>query len=271
VSAPARSRGAVRFDFAGRRVLVTGASRGIGRQIAMGFARAGASVVICARNAEALAETGAMIEAAGARALAVAADVSKPADVAGMFRKAREAFGEVDVLVNNTGIAGPTRPVDEITDEEWHEQLSVNLTGVFLAVREAVPAMKRAGSGAIVNVGSITGKRPLVNRLGYAASKMGVLGLTRTLAAELGPFGITVNQVSPGAVAGTRLKEVLEAQSAKEGLPMESLYGRHTVASPLGRLVEEGDVAGMVMLLASDLSRNMTGQDINVSAGAVMY
>lgn len=263
--------GSLKFDFSDRTVLISGASRGMGRRAALSFAAAGANVVACARTAEALAtlET----EAAGlsGHIIGIAADVSDPADVARLFQSARENFSSPDILLNNTGIAGPTKPVEAITLEEWDQQLSVNLTGAFLMVREAVPAMKMRREGVILNVGSVSGKRPLINRLGYTASKLGMLGMTRTLAAELGPFGIRVNQVSPGAVDGARLSEVLDAAAGVQGADVDALYALHRSFSPLGRIVEESDVVGVLMFLASDLARNLTGQDINVSAGAVMY
>jgi NAD(P)-dependent dehydrogenase (short-subunit alcohol dehydrogenase family) len=251
----------------GRVAIITGASRGIGREMVRLFARAGAAVVFCARTAESLSALEEELRADGLKGTGIRADVGQSSDVAELVARTNNLYGRIDILVNNTGVSGPTKSVDELTLEEWQEVLAVNLTGAFLTVREVVPEMRRLGSGSIVNIGSIAGKAPLPLRLGYAVSKMGLLGMTRTLAGELGAYGIRVNHISPGAVRGERLEEVARAGS----LSAEELFDRHRASSPLGELVEASSVASMALYLCTDLARHLTGQDINVTAGAVMY
>ena len=253
----------------GKVVVVTGASRGIGWRLVERFLSEGASVVACARTAERLE---ALKRASGDAPLEiVAADAARPDDVAAVVARAINAFGRIDILVNNAGAAGPTTPVESLSLEDWTETLNSNLTSAFLFVREAVPAMKAQGGGAVVNIGSMTGKKPLVFRAPYAAAKMGLIGLTRTLAEELGPHGIRVNTVCPGTVEGERLDEVLVEQADKRGMTLAAITDYARGMSPLKTFVSADDVAELVLFLASDRSRHMTGQDINISAGQITW
>ena len=188
----------------GRTALVTGASQGLGRVTATSFARAGARVVLTARSRERLEETAAEIEAAGGSALVAPVDLREPDDVEALARRVEAEVGALDATVANSGIAGPTAELWNITPAEWEETLSVNLTGTFLLCRALVPAMIERGRGSVVVIGSTTGKRPMYGRSPYAATKLGLVGLVRTLAVELGPLGVRVNLISPGAVAGPR-------------------------------------------------------------------
>ena len=253
----------------GKVVVVTGASRGIGWRLVERFLSEGASVVACARTAERLE---ALKRASGDAPLEiVAADAVRPDDVAAVVARAIDAVGRIDILVNNAGAAGPTTPVETLSLEDWAETLNSNLTSAFLFVREAVPAMKAQGGGAVVNIGSMTGKKPLVFRAPYAAAKMGLIGLTRTLAEELGPHGIRVNTVCPGTVEGERLDEVLIEQADKRGRTLAAITDYARGMSPLKTFVSADDVAELVLFLASDRSRHMTGQDINISAGQITW
>ena len=253
----------------GKVVVVTGASRGIGWRLVERFLSEGASVVACARTAERLE---ALKRASGDAPLEiVAADAVRPDDVAAVVARAIDAVGRIDVVVNNAGAAGPTTPVETLSLEDWAETLNSNLTSAFLFVREAVPAMKAQGGGAVVNIGSMTGKKPLVFRAPYAAAKMGLIGLTRTLAEELGPHGIRVNTVCPGTVEGERLDEVLIEQADKRGMTLAAITDYARGMSPLKTFVSADDVAELVLFLASDRSRHMTGQDINISAGQITW
>ena len=253
----------------GKVVVVTGASRGIGWRLVERFLSEGASVVACARTAERLE---ALKRASGDASLEiVAADAARPDDVAAVVARAINAFGRIDILVNNAGAAGPTTPVESLSLEDWTETLNSNLTSAFLFVREAVPAMKAQGGGAVVNIGSMTGKKPLGVRAPYAAAKMGLIGLTRTLAEELGPHGIRVNTVCPGTVEGERLDEVLIEQADKRGMTLAAITDYARGMSPLKTFVSADDVAELVLFLASDRSRHMTGQDINISAGQITW
>jgi NAD(P)-dependent dehydrogenase (short-subunit alcohol dehydrogenase family) len=254
-------------ELEGRTAVVTGASQGVGRVIAARFAREGARVVLAARSRERLEETAAEIEAAGGSALVVPVDLTVAADV---DRLAAEA-GPVDTIVANSGIAGPTAELWNIDRAEWEETIAVNLTGTFLLCRALLPAMVERGSGSVVAIGSSTGKRPLWGRTPYAASKLGLVGLVRTLAAELGPHGVRANLISPGGVEGPRIDAVIHEQARARGTSYEAVYSEHVKTVPLRRLVTADEIASAAVFLASDASASITGEDLNVSGGSVMH
>jgi NAD(P)-dependent dehydrogenase (short-subunit alcohol dehydrogenase family) len=256
---------------AGDVVVVSGAGRGIGRVIALHFARAGARLVLAARSAAELDETRALVTDLGAEALVVQTDVTDQAQTERMAQAALTEFGALDVLVCNSGIAGPTAPLWETDLEQWRQTFAVNVEGVFLCCRAALPAMLERGTGKVIVIGSMTGKRALHGRTPYAASKTALIGLVRTLAWEVGESGIRVNLISPGAVNGPRIEGVVAAQAQALGITEAEARARFTSASPLGRLIEADDVAETVRFLASPAAAGITGEDVNVSAGAVMY
>jgi NAD(P)-dependent dehydrogenase (short-subunit alcohol dehydrogenase family) len=250
--------------------VVTGGNRGIGRAIAAALAADGFAVAVTARDTVALADTVAAIEADGGSALALPCDVRDEESVAAMARDAA-GLGRVHTVVANAGIAGPTAPLHEIQLAEWRACLATDLDGVFLTFRAFIPAMIESGAGSLVAISSMTGKRPLHGRTPYAAAKMGVIGLVRTLAVELGPHGIRVNAVCPGAVAGPRIDDVIRRQAAARGITAAEALLAFTGASPLARLVRANEVAAACAYLASDAAAAITGEDLNVSAGVVMY
>lgn len=252
--------------------IVTGGGQGIGERIALRLARDGAALIIAdinvdgARNtAEAIARTG------GRKATVIAADISDEVQVAALVRQAVAAQGRIDILVNNSGVMGPVKNIEDITLEEWNATLAVNLTGMFLCCKHVVPVMKRQGGGNIVNIASVTGKRPLSQRAAYGASKMGVIGLTRTLAMEVGAWKIRVNAVCPGSVTGPRQDRVHEGIMKFSGKSREQVRAERAELAALKTFVDPGHVAAVVAFLCSDDAAMMTGQDLNVSAGAVMY
>jgi NAD(P)-dependent dehydrogenase (short-subunit alcohol dehydrogenase family) len=253
-----------------RVAVVTGANRGIGRAIAVALGAAGFAVAVTARDPATLKETVDDVEAGGATTLALACDVRDEASVAAVADAARE-LGPVHTVVANAGIAGPTAPLHEIALADWRDCVATDLDGVFLTFRAFVPALIAAGEGSLIAVSSMTGKRPLHGRTPYAAAKMGVIGLVRTLALELGPHGIRVNAVCPGAVAGPRIDDVIARQAAARGISEAEALAAFTGAAPLGRLVEAGEVAAACAYLASDAASAITGEDLNVTAGVVMY
>lgn len=250
--------------------VVTGANRGIGRAIAVAFAAAGYTVAAGARHSADLADTIIEAEQAGGTAVPVACDVRNEASMAAMAAGAEE-LGPVDAVVANAGVAGPTAPLHEITLEDWRDTLATDLDGVFLTFRAFIPALIQRRTGSLIAISSMTGKRPLHGRTPYAAAKMGVIGLVRTLAAELGPYDVRVNAVCPGYVAGPRMEHVVRRQAAVRGITEEEARAEVTRTSPLGRMVEAGDVAAACLFLASDRSAAMTGEDLNITAGVVMY
>lgn len=263
--------GALVRSLEGKVAVVTGGGRGIGRAIALHCAAEGADVALAARSADQIEEVGAEIEQQGRRALAVVTDLRHADQVSRLAATVAEELGDVDVLVNNSGIAGPMSVLWETEPEEWQETIQVNLVGTYLCCRAFLPGMVSRRSGSIVVIGSMTGKRPLHGRTPYAASKLALVALVRTLAWEVGEHGIRVNLVSPGAVDGPRLAKVIEGQASTRGITSEEARDELAAASPLRRFVDPDDVAQAVAFLASDAASSVTGEDFNVTAGTAMY
>ena len=253
-----------------RVAVVTGANRGIGRAITVTLAAGGFTVAASARDPAGLAGTVEEARQAGGTAVPLACDVRDEESVAKMAAEA-QALGPVAAVVANAGVAGPTLPLHEVTLDSWRDTLATDLDGVFLTFRAFIPAMIEHLGGSLIAISSMTGKRPLPGRTPYAAAKMGVIGLVRTLATELGPYRIRVNAVCPGFVAGPRIEQVARKQAAIRGITVQQARTALTEASPLGRLVGAGEVAGACAFLASDNSAAVTGEDLNVTAGVVMY
>ena len=250
--------------------VVTGASGGIGREIALNLLGDGANVALAARS-DGVDET-ASLSSAEDRALPVRTDVTDEDDVAALIDETIDAFGGVDGVVNNAGIAGPTAPMEAVSVEEWERTMAVNVRGPFLVTKHAISHLREADRGSVVTISSISGKRPLPHRTPYTSSKMAVIGLTRTLAFELGDDDVTVNAVCPGATAGPRIDRVIEAQAERRGLSYEEAKRQvFTDDAALGELVEPEDVAGTVSFLLGPDARRITGQDVNVDAGTVWY
>ena len=197
-------------------------------------------------------------------ALACVADIALPDAVRYLFDQVQSAFGGVDLLVNNAGIAGPTAAAEDVSDADWERTLGVNLTGQFLCARAVIPLMKRAGSGLIINISSSSAKTGLPLRLPYVVSKAGVLSLTSNLARELGPFNIRVNAILPGAIRGERLERVIAAKSSALGIsPAEYRQNMFRYIS-LRSMVEPDDIAEMIKFLASPAGLRISGQLIGV-------
>jgi NAD(P)-dependent dehydrogenase (short-subunit alcohol dehydrogenase family) len=251
--------------------VVTGAGQGLGRVVAHALADEGATVVLAAQSAARLDEVAAEIAGAGGSAVAIPTDLRDDEAVGALGGAVEQRFGGADALVNCSGVAGPTAPLWEQSREDWEDTLAVNLTGVFLLCRAFLPRMIERRSGSIVVIGSMTGKRPLYGRTPYAASKMALVGLVRTLAWETGPAGVRVNLVSPGPIAGPRLDAVLAAQAEALGITPAEASARFTSMAPLERVVEATEVAATALFLASDDASAITGEDVNVSAGIVNF
>lgn len=251
--------------------IVTGGSRGIGRAICTELAARGADVVIADIDTDRMQGTVDAVEAAGQDALPIQTDISDFDSVRDCIDQALARFGSVEYLINNAGIAGPTAACEEVSPDEWDQTLNVNLRGGFYMCREVLPSMKEAGYGRIVNIASVTGKRPLVNRTPYATAKMGIIGFTRTLAAEVGRHDINVNAVCPGSVDGPRIQRVFEQQAKMDDRSTQDVEDEVKDESARRELVDKETVAKTVAYLCSEESRQITGQDINVSAGKVMY
>ena len=251
-----------------RVAIVTGGGRGIGRAIALRFAAEGAAVVVSGTGRDHLETTAAEIVSGGGRALALVADVSDQAAVADMVDMAVRQYRRLDILVNNAGIAGPTASVVDARAEDWERTLAINLTGAFLCAKHAIPHLIKAPEGRIINITSIAGKIGYALRSPYAASKWGMIGLTRSLALELGAHGVTVNAIAPGGTRGPRLESVIRDRAAALGRsPDEVEREFFTGTTALKRLVEPEEIASTALFLASDEARNITGETISVSAG----
>ncbi len=251
--------------------VITGGGRGIGRAIAQTFAREGAHLVLAARDVAALEETRALLAEYRRDVLVVQIDLLKEESVQTMAEQTLARFGRVDILVNNSGITGPTAPLWEIAPAQWRETLDIDLTGPYLCCHALLPSMLEQRSGSIVMIGSITGKRPLFGRSPYAAAKLGLVGLTRTLAWEVGPYNIRVNLISPGPVEGERIGRVLREMASSQKISVEDARRLFLRDSPLARMTPPADIASAALFLASDLSGSTTGEDFNVSGGIVMY
>ena len=260
------------MDLQDTRAVVTGGSRGIGEAICLELASRGVEVAIADIDEDGMADTVDRIESeTDSTAEWYYADLTDPDLVEARTDEILDDLGGAEILVNNSGIMGPTSPLEDVTVEEWEETMNVNIRGQFLMCRAVLPTMKEAGFGRIVNIASITGKNPLYNRAPYAVSKMGVIGLTRTLADEVGDHDINVNAICPGPVDGPRLERVFEGQAEARGVPVERVREEARAKSPRGELVEPEDVAQLARVLCSPEADRITGQDLNVSAGRVMF
>jgi 3-oxoacyl-[acyl-carrier protein] reductase len=243
-------------------VLVTGSSRGIGAQIATTFAQDGARVAVHGRDGAAMAAVTARIERAGGRAMQVAADVTRFADIEAMRRQIEERFGPVDVLVANAG-GNPARPgpIEEITEDDWHAAVNGNLTATFLTIKSFLPGMKQRKAGSIITISSAAARRPHPGSpVPYAAAKAAIQIFTQDLAAQAGPYGIRANCIAPETILTERNSaQIPAAQQA-------ALAAQH----PLPRLGSTHDVAQAARYLASDDAGWVTGIIVDVAGGAVM-
>lgn len=250
----------------GKRVLVTAGAQGIGLAIARRFLEAGAEVHVCDVD-EAACKAAA---AAHPRLGVSVTDVSSEAQVQAMFGELAKKWGKLDALVNNAGVAGPTNRLEETTLDAWQRTLDVNLTGTFLCARSAVPLLRAAGGGSIVNISSVAGRLGFSLRTPYSASKFGLAGLTQTWAMELGPSNIRVNSVLPGVVSGDRVERVIAARAAAGGVSNDAMREQLVDKVSLRRMTSPQDVANQVAYVCSDEGAIISGQSISV-CGNVEY
>jgi 3-oxoacyl-[acyl-carrier protein] reductase len=253
----------------GKRALVTASSAGIGRACALELARAGADVAVCARGEEALERTRKQIaEETGRRVTAIRADLMFGTQIEALVEGVVSQLGGIDVLVTNAG-GPPSGVFMDFDDEAWMKAVSLNLMSVVRLNRLVVPAMRKAGGGSIVNLTSISVKEPLKGLVLSNAVRAAVVGLSKSLANELGPDGIRVNVVCPGFTATDRMKELIAARAQREGKTEEDVAAGMYASVPLGAFGEPADVARMVAYLASDAARYVTGVTVQVDGGFV--
>lgn len=255
------------LGLSGRRVVITAGAAGIGRAIAARFLAEGARVAVCDVDDAALDEC----RKQDPSLLAVHADVAISADVERLFARLAEAFGGLDVLVNNAGVSGPTKPVEEVSDEEWNRTLAVNVTGQFYMARAAVPLFRRQGGGVILNMSSVAGRIGMPRRAPYSASKYAVRGLTDVLAVELGEANIRVNAILPGLVNGPRGRRVMAEQAAARGLSFEEYLPAVLHNISMHSMIEMEEIADLAAFLASDQARHITGQSIGICGNFESY
>src|SRR5262245_11504459 len=244
----------------GQRVIVTAGASGIGRAIADTLIANGADVAICDVSDEFLND----FRKAHPKAYAIKADVAADDDVAKLFDGAGKALGGLDALINNAGIAGPTGRVEEITPADWRRCIEVCLTGQFHCVHFAVPLIRKAGGGAIVNMSSAAGRLGYAFRTTYSSAKWGVIGFTQSLAKEVGPDNIRVNAVLPGIVDGPRMRSVIRSRAEQVGIRYDEMEERYLEKVSLRRMVSQEDVANTVLFLLSPAGKNISGQSLGV-------
>ncbi len=244
------------------RVLITAGAGGIGLKVAEAFEREGARIHVCDVDKEALSA----LKKSYPKITSSFCDVSDRAQVAALFKDALAALGGLDCLINNAGIAGPTGPVHEINPEDWDRCLKVCVTGQFNCTRLAVEHLKQSKNPSIINLSSAAGKFGFPNRSPYAAAKWGVVGFTKTLAMELGQYGIRANAILPGTVEGDRIRRVFEAKAQIAGKAMLEIKSAAMANASIKEMIQPDQLADMMLLLASPRGRTISGQALSIDS-----
>src|SRR5579872_2602454 len=239
-----------------QRVLITAGAAGIGREFARAFAATGAKVFVCDIDTTSLEMLAKEIPGLIARRC----DMASRAEIGRMVPDAIHALGGLDVLINNAGIAGLTLPVADYPPDDWDKVIAVNLTAMFDVTRLAIPHLKQSSAGVIINMSSVAGRFGFENRSPYAASKWGVIGFTKTLAIELGAFGIRANDIAPGAVAGDRIERVFAGRAQVSGRSMTEVRAEAMAEQSIKEMIDPKDIAALAVFLASDAAKSISGQ-----------
>jgi NAD(P)-dependent dehydrogenase (short-subunit alcohol dehydrogenase family) len=249
-----------------QRVLITAGAAGIGREFAYAFAANGAKVFVCDIDDKALAAITKEVPGLVARRC----DMAIRAEIERMVPEAVTALDGLDVLINNAGIAGLTLPVDQMPPDDWDKVVAVNLTAMFDVSRLAIPHLKKSKAGCIINMSSIAGRFGFPNRSPYAATKWGVIGLTKTLAMELGKWGIRANAIAPGAVEGDRIIRVFQGRAQISGRSMEEVTAEAMAVQSIKAMIDPKDIAALAVFLASDAAKSISGQVIPIDSDRYM-
>ncbi len=239
-----------------QRVVITAGASGIGREIARAFAAKGAKVFVCDIDVSGLNQLAQEIPGL----TTMVCDMGRREDIERMMASAVSALGGLDVLVNNAGIAGPTVAAEELRPDDWDKVLQVNLTGTFDVTRLAIPHLKQSPGAAIINMSSAAGRFGYANRIAYSTSKWGIIGFTKTLAIELGEYGIRVNAILPGAVDGPRIQKVFEGRAQATGQTMDQVRATSMSNQSIKSLVDPRDIAALAVFLASESGKSISGQ-----------
>ncbi len=258
------------WNFKGKRVLVTGGAAGIGLAIGTEFVRAGAQVAFLDRDKAALEKAVEAASAAGpGEALSVVCDLTNSQEIIRAVQDVTERLGRVEILVNNAGV-GASRPLVDLSDEELDLNLNVNLRATILLTRELLRGMLERGEGVVINISSQAGKRGFPDITHYSASKAGVLGFTRSLAAEVAPK-VRVNAICPGMVLTGMMQNNIRQTSERKEISLDDAYAEWSSGIPMGRMQQPVDIANAALFLASDAAREITGEALNVSGGQTTY
>ena len=254
----------------GKAALVGGSSKGIGRAVAIGLAREGCNVCICARDNAALAETAHVIRTeTDAKVFSLVCDMARYEDIKRVVQEAANTFGRLDILVNNAG--GPrTGTFDDMDETDWLNAINQNLMSAIRTTREALPYLRHSGGGRIINITSVAVKTPIDRLILSNTARLGLIGMAKTLSRELAPEGITVNNVCPGNIATERLIALIEERAQKEGLQMEEAIEIEERRVPMGHLGDPEDVANLVVFLASAKAHYITGTTVQVDGGSTV-
>lgn len=248
------------YSIKGKKTLITAGASGLGLEMAGVFLEAGAQVLIADIDEQGLSAAKKQYP----ELHTAVCDVADEASVDLLFERTHQLLGGLDILINNAGIAGPTGYVENLAKQDWDRTLAVNITGQFLCARRAVPLLKQSPEGVMINMSSVGGHMGFAGRSAYAASKWAVVGFTKTLALELGKFGVRVNAILPGAVEGPRVDAVIAAKAKTLGQPLEQVHAQYVNNAALQRMVSARDIANMALFSASGAARSVTGQALVV-------
>jgi len=257
------------LGLAGKAAIVGGASRGIGRAIALALAQEGCGVAICARGWDELEAAAAEIRAqTGAQVLPVVCDMADHDDIRRLVRQTAETFGRIDIVVNNAG-GPPLGMFDDFSDAEWQKAIDQNFLSAVRTIREALPFLRQRG-GRVINITSVAVKQPIDRLILSNSARLGVIGMAKTLSREVAADGITVNNVCPGNIATQRLLSLFEARAQREGRTFQEVVAEEEGRTPIGFLGEPSDVAALVTFLASDKARYISGATVQVDGGSTV-